>query len=87
MPAYFCNSSACWKRRRSDYFEASMKLADELAMRPQTAHCHLGLGRHYQRIGEHDSARQHLSAALSMYREMHTRYWPEQAEAELNRLS
>jgi len=51
-------------------------------MRPLVAHCHLGLGRLYRRIGTQQQARRHLTLALTMDREMDIRLWPEQAEAE-----
>jgi len=55
-------------------------------MRPLVAHCHLGLGKLYRRIGERQQAEEHLTLALTMYREMDIRFWPEQAEAEIREL-
>ena len=52
-------------------------------MRPEVAHCHLGLGTLYRRIGKHDQAHEHLTTATTMYREMDMRLWREQAEAEM----
>ena len=52
-------------------------------MRPLVAHCHLGLGRLYRRTGDSEQAREHLTTATTMYREMDMRFWLEQAEAEL----
>jgi hypothetical protein len=48
------------------------------------AHCHLGLGKLYRRMGKEDQAREHLTTATTMYREMGMRFWLEKAEAELN---
>src|SRR5713101_2763889 len=48
-----------------------------------TAHCHLGLGRLYRRTGNQEEAREHLTTATTMYREMGMTYWWEQAEAEM----
>jgi len=45
-------------------------------MRPLVAHCHLGLGRLSRRTGKREQAREHVTTATTMYREM-------QAEAEL----
>ncbi len=56
-------------------------------MRPLVAHCHLGLGKLYRRTGRLDEAREHLTTATTMYREMDMRFWPEKAEAELQALS
>jgi hypothetical protein len=52
-------------------------------MRPLVAHCHLGLGKLYRRSGTREQARDHLTAATTMYRDMDMRYWLPQAEAEL----
>jgi tetratricopeptide (TPR) repeat protein len=60
-------------------------LATALGMRPLVAHCHLGLGKLYRRTGEPEQAREHLTTATTMYREMDMRFWLEQAEAELRR--
>jgi hypothetical protein len=61
-------------------------LAEELGMRPLVAHCHLGLGKIYQRTGRRQQAQEHLAAATSMYREMDMRFWLEQADAELAKM-
>ena len=52
-------------------------------MRPLVAHCHLGLGRLLPADGRRQQAREHLTTATTMYREMDMRYWLEQAEEEL----
>jgi len=56
--------------------------ATRLGMRPLLAHCYLGLGRLYRRTSEQRKAREHLTTALSMYREMNMRFWLAQAETE-----
>ena len=61
-----------------------MTLASELGMRPLVAHCHLGLGKLYRRMGKLQDAQQHLTTATTMYREMDMRFWLEQAEAEID---
>jgi hypothetical protein len=53
-------------------------------MRPLVAHCHLGLGKLSRRTGKPDQAEEHLTTAMTMYREMGRRFWLEKAEAELN---
>ena len=68
------------------YREAAA-LAAELGMRPLVAHCHLGLGKLYRRTGEGARAREHLSTATTMYREMGMRFWLERAEAERKELA
>jgi tetratricopeptide (TPR) repeat protein len=58
-------------------------LAEELGMRPLQAHCHLGLGKLYVKIGRHDAARVELTAAIEMYRAMEMTFWLPQAEVAL----
>ena len=53
-------------------------------MRPLVAHCHLGLGKLYRRIGKRKQARDHLMTATTMYREMDMPFWLEQAEKQVN---
>ena len=55
-------------------------------MRPLVAHCCLGLGRLYGRTGAAAMAREQLTRAAAMYREMGMRFWLEQAEGELQTL-
>jgi len=50
---------------------------------PLVAHCHLGLGKLYRRTGKPEQAREHLTTATTMYREMGMTYWLEKAEAEI----
>jgi hypothetical protein len=54
-------------------------------MRPLTAHCHLGIGRLRRRAGDRLTAQDHLTRAVTMYREMEMRLWLDQAAAELAR--
>ncbi|PYN83545.1 MAG: hypothetical protein DMD87_29975 [Candidatus Rokuibacteriota bacterium] len=67
-------------------YRQAMVLADELGMRPIVAHCHLGLGKLYARTGKPEQAREHLTTATTMYREMDMRFWLDQTEAEVSRL-
>ena len=64
------------------HYRAALALAGELGMRPLVAHCHLGLGKLYRRMGQREQAHEHLTTATPMYREMDMRYWLEQAEAD-----
>ena len=52
-------------------------------MRPLIAHCHLGLGTLYARLGKREQATEPLGMAAAMYRDMNMRFWLEQAQAEL----
>jgi predicted ATPase/class 3 adenylate cyclase len=65
------------------HYRHGLALTDELGMRPLVAHCHLGLGKLYQRTGQREQASEHLSTATTLYREMGMTYWLEQAEAEI----
>ncbi len=65
------------------HYRQALALADELGMRPLVAHCHLGLGKLYRRTGKQEQARENLTAAMTMYREMDMRFWLEQVEADL----
>jgi hypothetical protein len=52
-------------------------------LRPLQAHCHLGLGKLYRRIGRPDQARAELATAVVMLREMEMAFWLPEAEREL----
>jgi tetratricopeptide (TPR) repeat protein len=67
--------------KADDHYRQATALAQELGMRPLVAHCHLGLGRLYSRAGQHEQAREHLTTATTMYREMDMQFWRDQAEA------
>ena len=61
----------------------ALTLAEELGMRPLIAHCHLGLGTLYSRIGRREQARTALSTALTLLQSMGMTFWLPQAEAAL----
>ena len=65
------------------HYSQALTRATELGMRPLAAHCYLGLGKLYRRIGDQTKAREHLTTATTMYREMDMGFWLEKAEAEL----
>ncbi len=69
-----------------DNYHQALALAEELGMRPLIAQCHLGLGKMYRRIDNLEQAKDHLTTATSMMREMKMGLWLEQAEAELKGL-
>jgi class 3 adenylate cyclase/tetratricopeptide (TPR) repeat protein len=63
-------------------WDDAMRAATELRMRPLVAHCHLGLGKLYRRTGKREQAHEHLTTAITMYREMDMRLWLEEAAVE-----
>ncbi|HWN44587.1 MAG TPA: AAA family ATPase, partial [Thermoanaerobaculia bacterium] len=63
-----------------------IELAKELSMRPEVAHCSLGLGKLYGRLGDRGAAGEWLTTAVTMYREMAMGFWLEKAEAALERV-
>ena len=64
-------------------YETALVLATDLGMRPLVAHCHLGLGKLSRRTDDDIKAREHLTTAATMYREMGMTFWLEKADAEL----
>ena len=71
------------KMRRRSRVPRRRALASKLGMRPFVAHCHLGFGKLYRRTDKREQAREHLTTATTMYREMDMRFWLGQAEAEV----
>jgi tetratricopeptide (TPR) repeat protein len=69
-----------------DYYRQALALAEALGMRPLVAHCHLGLGTLYAKIGRRAEARADLSAAIALYRAMDMTFWLPEAEAALMRI-
>jgi tetratricopeptide (TPR) repeat protein len=65
------------------HYQQALALAEELGMRPLQAHCHLGLGTLYAKIGQREQAGAELSTAIELYRAMDMTFWLPQAEAAL----
>jgi len=57
------------------HYRRALLSAELRGMRPNLAHCHLGLGRLYLRTRKSGQAREHLTTATTMYREMGMTYW------------
>jgi tetratricopeptide (TPR) repeat protein len=66
-----------------DHYRQALALAEELGMRPLQAHCRLGLGTLYAKIGRPEQAHAELSAAIELYRSMEMTLWLPQADAAL----
>jgi tetratricopeptide (TPR) repeat protein len=56
-------------------------LAASLGMRPLVAHCHADLGLLCRSAARHDEAREHLTIAASIYRELDAPLWLARMEA------
>jgi tetratricopeptide (TPR) repeat protein len=69
------------------HYQQALTLANELGMRPLVAHCHLGLGTLYAKIGRCAEARAALFTAIELYRAMEMTFWLPQAEAALARVA
>ncbi len=68
------------------HYRDALALAEELEFRPLVARCRHGLGKLYLRTSKWDQARDHLTAASTMYRDMGMWFWLKQAEAEIRQL-
>ncbi|OGG50146.1 MAG: hypothetical protein A3F84_13670 [Candidatus Handelsmanbacteria bacterium RIFCSPLOWO2_12_FULL_64_10] len=66
-----------------EHYRQALALTEELGMRLLAAHCHFGLGDLYRRMGRPAPAREELSTALSMYRDMEMTFYLGRAEAAL----
>ena len=64
-----------------EFYRQALALAEELGLRPLVAHCHLGLANLYRRMSKWQEAQNHLTTALTMYREMGMSFWSEKAKA------
>jgi tetratricopeptide (TPR) repeat protein len=64
-------------------YRQALGLADELGMRPLLAHCYLGLGTLYTKMGQLAPARVALSTAMERFQAMAMTLWLPRAEAML----
>ena len=65
------------------HYGHALAFAEKIDARPLAAHCHLGLGKLYRRTRRRKQALQHLTTAMTMYRELDMPFWLEQGEAEV----
>jgi Flp pilus assembly protein TadD len=63
--------------------EEAHALTEVLGLRPLQAHCHLGLGILYAKVGQQETARTELSAGIELDHAMDMTFWLPQAEAAL----
>jgi tetratricopeptide (TPR) repeat protein len=67
-------------------FHKVLEIGAPRGLRPLVASGHLGLGTLLRMTDKSDEAREHLTTASTLYREMDMPYWLQKAEAELGRL-
>jgi class 3 adenylate cyclase/tetratricopeptide (TPR) repeat protein len=65
------------------HYRQALALAEALGMRPLQAHCHLGLGSLYGKLGRREQVRAELSTARELYGAMEMTFWLPQAAAVL----
>jgi tetratricopeptide (TPR) repeat protein len=68
------------------YYSDAVALAHELEMRPLEAICYLASGQQAQKSGRRAEAREQLTRANEMFREMGMQSWLESAESALKTL-
>jgi class 3 adenylate cyclase/tetratricopeptide (TPR) repeat protein len=68
-------------------YREALGIAAQIGTRPLAARCHLGLGKLYRRTGKRQEAQEHLTTAMTMYREMGMRFYLEQAEAAMREMA
>jgi tetratricopeptide (TPR) repeat protein len=73
--------------RAEAHYRQALALAEELGMRPLTAHCHQGRGVLYVATGQRAQAHTALLTAIALYRDMEMSFWLPQAESTLARVS
>jgi len=64
-------------------YRKAMAAAKTQGRRPVLAHCHLGLGKLFSRIGRRQEAEEHFTVARTMYREMEMAFYLTQVEQEI----
>jgi DNA-binding SARP family transcriptional activator len=74
-------------RSAEAHYRKALALAEARGMRPLVAHCHLGLGTLARCADQREQARERLTTATTMYREMDMRFWLDRAEAERRELA
>jgi tetratricopeptide (TPR) repeat protein len=56
-------------------FRGALAIAEQLAMRPLAARCHLGLHEVARHTGNEAAAQTHLGRSLELFRELDMRFW------------
>jgi class 3 adenylate cyclase/tetratricopeptide (TPR) repeat protein len=69
------------------YYRKALAAAEPRGMRPLVAHCHLGLCKLYRRTGDREKAKEHLTSAAALYREMGMTFWLKKTETAMTELT
>jgi len=64
-------------------YDQALAMSEALGMRPLQAHCHLGLGTLYAKVGRQEQTRAELATAIELYQSMEMTCWLTQAETAL----
>jgi len=70
-------------QKAAEYFGQSLRLAEELGMRPLVARNHLALGRLYRLADNRGEAEEHLARATTALCDLDMRFWFKRAAKEL----
>jgi len=73
-------------REARERYEAALRLAEELGLRPLVASCHLSLGALDALMGDGDTAGRRRAQAQRIFDELDMRSWRDQAEKEVTEL-
>ena len=73
--------------KAESYFRDAIEAAERLGNRVTRTHCHAGLGRLYRSMGKQPEARDELTRACEMYRDMDMTYYLRKAEEDLANLN
>ena len=72
--------------RSKEYFHDAMRSAAQQGTRVVIAHCHAGLGRLNESLKKKPAAREELTRASDMYRDMDMQFYLGQVQEELAKL-
>ena len=67
-------------------YRQALTLSQALEMRPLVGRCHFGLGVLHRQTGRQKDAKECLTTAMAIFRELEMEFWLEQAKAEIREL-
>jgi hypothetical protein len=75
-----CGSGAIGFSDAERWLRAALAIATALGMRPLEGHCHLILARVWRSLSRDAEAKEHLTTATTIYRELGMGWWLEQSQ-------